>query len=356
MKFVDEAIVIVRAGGGGDGVVSFRREKYIPRGGPDGGDGGRGGSVYLIGEEALGTLADFRARSLFRAEDGRSGGGNNRTGRSGSDLVIPVPLGTIVHDAETGFILGEVIVHGERLLVARGGDGGLGNSHFKSSIERAPRKATPGRAGEERRLRLELRLLADVGLVGYPNAGKSSLLARLSRAHPKIADYPFTTLTPQLGVAQSGEHRWVAADVPGLIRGASRGAGLGLRFLNHLRRTRLLLHVIDLSLSDEGEILDRIQTIVEEIASFDPLLAIRPRWLVANKIDCLSAEDLRDRLSKLSQSLSPSVPLFAVSALTGSGVPALVDAVTSALPNLPTPPRPWEEGRRQQEEPPPPGG
>lgn len=340
MKFVDEAVITVRAGNGGDGVVSFRREKFVPRGGPDGGDGGRGGSVYLEGEEGLGTLVDFRARALFRAPNGRPGSGANRTGASGEDLVIPVPLGTLVHDLEAGILLGEVVAHGERLMVARGGEGGYGNTRFKSSVERAPRRATPGRPGEERRLRLELRLLADVGLVGLPNAGKSSLLARISRAHPKIADYPFTTLTPQLGVAEDGERKWVAADVPGLVRGASHGVGLGLRFLNHLRRTRLLLHVVDLALPDETEIDEHVRTIAGELAAFDPALARRPRWLVGNKTDRLTETETRARLGRLVALAPEGARVFAVSAATGAGVAELVGAVTAALPALPPPPGP----------------
>jgi GTP-binding protein len=343
MKFVDEAIITVRAGNGGNGVVSFRREKFVPRGGPDGGDGGRGGSVYLVGSEGLGTLVDFRARTLFRAPNGRGGAGANRTGASGVDVEIAVPTGTLVHDLDTGLLLGEIVAHGERLLVARGGDGGFGNTHYKSSVDRAPRRSTLGRAGEERRLRLELRLLADVGLLGFPNAGKSSLLARLSHAHPKIADYPFTTLTPQLGVAEDGERRWVAADVPGLVRGAAEGAGLGLRFLNHLRRTRLLLHVVDVGRADEETMLERVRTIVSEIEAFDPELAAKPRWLVANKIDLLSPEETAKRTARLAAA-SPDHPrLFAVSALDGRGVTELVRAVSEGLAALPRhPPVPAE--------------
>lgn len=335
MKFVDEATITVQAGHGGDGVVSFRREKFVPRGGPDGGDGGRGGSVYLVGDEGLGTLVDFRTRPLFRAPHGRPGSGANRTGASGRDLEIPVPTGTLVHDLEAGLLLGEILTHGERLLVARGGDGGFGNARYKSSVDRAPRRATRGRPGEERRLRLELRLLADAGLLGFPNAGKSSLLARLSRAQPKIADYPFTTLTPQLGVAQDGERRWVLADVPGLIRGAAQGVGLGHRFLNHLRRTRLLLHVVDVSLGDDSEILERVRALVAEIEAYDPELAAKPRWLVANKIDLLAPEEARRRAANLAAACPDHARLFAVSARDGSGVEALADAVGALLARPP---------------------
>lgn len=336
MKFVDEALITVQAGHGGNGVVSFRREKFVPRGGPDGGDGGRGGSIYLVGEEGLGTLVDFRSRTVFRAPHGRSGAGANRTGASGEDLTIPVPPGTLVHDLGMDLLLGEITAHGERLLVARGGDGGFGNTHYKSSVDRAPRRSTPGKPGEERRLRLELRLLADVGLLGFPNAGKSSLLARLSRAHPKIADYPFTTLTPQLGVAEEAGRRWVVADVPGLVRGAAEGAGLGLRFLNHLRRTRLLLHVVDVS-SDENDILERVRAIVAELEAFDPALAAKPRWFVANKIDLLPPEEVRARGARLAVACADHARLFSVSALTGEGLPELAGAVGEALAHLPAP-------------------
>ncbi len=340
MKFVDEALITVQAGHGGNGVVSFRREKFVPRGGPDGGDGGRGGSIYLVGEGGLGTLVDFRTRTLFRASHGRPGSGANRTGASGEDLEIRVPPGTLVHDLKAGLLLGEIVTHGERLLVARGGDGGFGNTHYKSSVDRAPRRSTPGHPGEERRLRLELRLLADVGLLGFPNAGKSSLLARLSHAHPKIADYPFTTLTPQLGVADDGERRWVAADVPGLVRGAAEGAGLGLRFLNHLRRTRLLLHVVDVSLPDEDEILDRVRAIVSELEAFDPRLAAKPRWFIANKIDLLTPEEARERCARLAAACADHPRLFAVSAREGNGIAELVGAVSDGLAHLPGRPSP----------------
>ena len=248
MKFVDEASIRIEAGDGGNGCLSFRREKFIPRGGPDGGDGGHGGSVRLIGQPALNTLADFRHRRLFRAARGHDGSGRNRTGRSGEDLLIEVPIGTIVRDASTLELIGEVTTEGEALLVARGGKGGLGNARFKSSTNRAPRRTTPGKSGERRELLLELQVLADVGLLGLPNAGKSTLLRAVSDARPKVADYPFTTLHPQLGVVWVEPHRsFVIADIPGLIEGAASGAGLGIRFLKHLQRTRLLLHMVDVA-------------------------------------------------------------------------------------------------------------
>ncbi|MEO0998483.1 MAG: Obg family GTPase CgtA, partial [Pseudomonadota bacterium] len=288
MNFVDEATIRVVAGNGGHGTLSFRREKYVPRGGPDGGDGGNGGAVWLEADKGLNTLADFRVARRFRAGNGQPGAGRNKTGRSGDDLTIRVPCGTVVSDVDTGEILGDVVDPGSRLKVAAGGQGGLGNARFKSSTNRAPRQTTNGTPGEARHLKLELKLLADVGLVGLPNAGKSTLIAAMSAARPKIADYPFTTLHPNLGVVRAGEGRsFVMADVPGLIEGAADGAGLGVRFLKHLARTRLLLHLVDVAPPDGGDPLAGLTTIASELARFDEALRDKPRWLLLNKADLL---------------------------------------------------------------------
>src|SRR3990170_830089 len=302
MKFVDEATIRVEAGKGGNGALSFRREKFVPLGGPDGGDGGNGGSVYFVGCDDLNTLADFRHTRVFRAESGQKGMGKDCTGRSGEDLPIPVPLGTRITDAGTGEIIGELTRDGERLLVARGGKKGLGNTRFKSSVNRAPRKTTLGTPGEVRELALELQVLADVGLLGLPNAGKSTFLRAVSDARPKVADYPFTTLHPHLGVVRVGESRsFVIADIPGLIEGASQGVGLGIQFLRHLKRTRLLLHLVDMAPFDPGqEPAKAVRDIEQELAGFDQRyppeegavpLAARERWLVLNKMDLLPEDE-----------------------------------------------------------------
>ncbi len=326
MKFVDEASIRVVAGTGGAGCISFRREKFVPRGGPDGGNGGAGGSVFLTGTRGLNTLVDFRYRRVWQAPGGRPGSGSRRTGASGADCDIPIPLGTLVFDKSSGEYLGEVTRDGEHLLVARGGRGGLGNTHFKSSTRQAPRQATPGQAGEERELRLELRLLADVGLLGMPNAGKSSVLQAVSEARPKVADYPFTTLIPQLGwVQREGETGFLMADIPGLIAGAAEGRGLGIRFLKHLSRTRLLFHVVDLSAGEPDELMRRITEIEAELTRYDQNLASRPIWLVLNKTDLLSPAEVARRRDRLA-AIDPRGPrpLFPVSALAGEGLEALV--------------------------------
>ncbi|MBK1734494.1 GTPase ObgE [Halorhodospira abdelmalekii] len=333
MRFVDEVSITVHAGDGGDGCVSFRREKYVPRGGPDGGDGGRGGSVYLEADEGLTTLVDYRHERLFRAEAGEAGSGRQCSGRSGSDCTLRVPVGTLVDEATTGERIGDLTAHGQRLLVAAGGRGGLGNLHFKSSTNRAPRQSIPGTPGERRELRLELQLLADVGLLGLPNVGKSTLIRAISAARPKVADYPFTTLYPQLGVVRlEAERSFVVADIPGIIEGASAGAGLGVRFLKHLSRTGLLLHLVDAVAEEWGrDPVAEARTVVAELAAFDAELAAKPRWLVVNRIDALPAEQRPERVRAIAERLDWSGPLFGISGLTGEGVSALCGAIMREL-------------------------
>lgn len=323
MKFVDESRIRVDAGSGGPGHVSFRREKYVPFGGPDGGDGGHGGSVYAIADSGLNTLADMRFHRRFRAADGESGGKANRTGAAGADIEIPMPLGTIIHDEETGEFLGEITPTTPRVLLAQGGARGLGNARFKSSINRAPRQSTPGYAGESRQLKLELAVMADVGLAGLPNAGKSTLLAAMSAARPKIADYPFTTLYPQPGVVAVDPLRsFVMVDIPGLIAGAAEGAGLGHRFLRHLSRTRLLLQLVDL-VPFEGSIAEQARTIADELAQYSETLGSRPRWLVFNKADLLTAEEAQAAAEQAVAELGWSGPWYLLSAVTGQGIDKL---------------------------------
>jgi GTP-binding protein len=336
MKFVDEASITVEAGHGGPGSSSFRREKFVPLGGPDGGDGGAGGSVYLVGREGLNTLADFRHTRRFRAESGERGASKNCTGRGGEDLHVAVPLGTRVRDADTGEDIGEVTRDGQTLLVARGGKGGWGNTRFKSSVNRAPRKTTPGEPGDVRGLALELQVLADVGLLGLPNAGKSTFLRAVSDARPKVADYPFTTLYPHLGVVWVGEHRsFVIADIPGLIEGAAEGAGLGIQFLRHLARTRILLHLVDMAPFDPAEDpAASVRAIEAEIGKFDEMraqdaedtgqvpgepLASRERWLVLNKMDLIPSAEREKRCAKLLKTLSWRGPIYRISAINGDG-------------------------------------
>jgi GTP-binding protein len=323
MKFIDEATIEVHAGDGGNGCVSFRREKYIPFGGPDGGDGGDGGSVYLEAESAMNTLVDFRHNRKFSAERGQNGMGNNRTGKSGADLVIKVPVGTLVHEEDTGELIGDLLRAGERLLVARGGFHGLGNTRYKSSTNRAPRQSKPGTSGEMRHLRLELKLLADVGLLGMPNAGKSTLIRAVSSARPKVADYPFTTLYPHLGVVRVGELRsFVMADVPGLIEGAAQGAGLGVQFLKHLSRTRLLLHLVDIGpLTDP---VTDVAVILKELEQFSPELAARERWLVFNKLDLVAPEERESRCRATIDALGWQGPVYRISGLRQQGTSALM--------------------------------
>jgi len=335
MKFVDEAWIEVLAGAGGNGAVSFRREKYIPYGGPDGGNGGRGGSVHALSDPNLNTLIDYRYVRKFAARKGENGRGSDQSGAAGGDVVLRVPVGTRICDAHSGELLCDLRLPGEKVCLARGGDGGLGNLHFKTSTNRAPRKATPGRPGEERRLQLELLLLADVGLFGLPNAGKSTLISALSNAKPRIADYPFTTLHPQLGVVRVGPERsFVLADLPGLIEGASEGAGLGHQFLRHLQRTRLLLHVIDVAPFDtDADPPRQARALVRELQRYDPALAAKPRWVVLNKIDMLDPESARAHLDALRRKLrlTRATPCFEISARSGAGLRALQLAVMAHI-------------------------
>ncbi len=333
MKFVDEAWIHVEAGNGGNGGVSFRREKYIPRGGPDGGDGGDGGSVWLVADSSLNTLIDFRHQRTHRAENGQPGRGSNRTGRSGQNLYIKVPKGTRVNNQETDEGIGELLAPGQELLVAKGGFHGIGNARFKSSTNRAPRQFTHGTKGEIRHLKLELILLADVGLLGMPNAGKSSLIRKLSSARPKVADYPFTTLYPNLGVVSAGTGRsFVIADIPGVIVGAAEGAGLGIRFLKHLSRTSLLLHLVDIApLEETVDPAQAVRSIGMELEKFSPELAAKERWLVVNKMDLLPDDEFDRQQKLLLQSLEWKGRHFAISALTGEGTKVLVSSLVDFL-------------------------
>ena len=321
MKFVDEAIIRVDAGRGGDGCLSFRREKFIPRGGPNGGDGGDGGSVFLVADSGLNTLVDFRYQRVFHAESGRSGMGNECTGKSGENLFIRVPVGTVIFDNDTDEVIGDLVESQQTLLVAQGGFHGLGNTRFKSSVNRSPRQITKGSLGESRTLRLELKLLADVGLVGLPNAGKSTFIRAVSSATPKVADYPFTTLYPNLGVVRVDAYRsFVVADIPGLIEGAAEGAGLGIRFLKHLARTRLLLHLVDITPS-EGELdpVTAFTTVSHELAQFSPELLEKERWLVINKIDLLPPNEVEQRCKQLIKKLKWKGPVYKVAAISQQG-------------------------------------
>ncbi len=331
MRFVDEAVIEVTAGAGGDGALSFRREKYIERGGPDGGDGGDGGDIYLCACEALNTLVDFRFQPRYAASNGAAGSGRQKTGARGEDLSIPVPCGTIISDDSTGEEIGDLTENGSTLLVAAGGRHGLGNTRFKSSTNRAPRRVTKGTAGDERRLRLELRLLADVGLLGAPNAGKSSFLNRVSDARPKVADYPFTTLEPCLGVVRLDYARsLVIADIPGLIEGSHQGAGLGLKFLRHLSRTSMLLHLIDIAPIDGGEPLESIRAIEAELMSYSSAFEQVPIWVVFNKIDLLD-EAARHLFIEQASVALPQRRLFFISVATGEGVQALLFSLGEEL-------------------------
>jgi GTP-binding protein len=333
MKFVDEASMKVQAGNGGRGCVSFRREKFVPFGGPDGGDGGHGGSVHLRAIEGINTLADFRISRTFKAKSGEGGSGSDCTGRSGEDLFVAVPVGTVVKDAATGEQLGDLAKQGMELLVAHGGKGGFGNQRFKSSTNRAPRQFGTGLPGEKRELALELKVIADVGLLGLPNAGKSTLISAVSAARPKIADYPFTTLYPNLGVVYVGEQRsFVMADIPGLIEGAADGAGLGIRFLKHLQRTRVLLHLIDIAPVDpDADAVRDVRAIVGELKKFSPDLVNKTRWLVINKRDLLPDAEAQARALDLVKRLKYRGRWFLISGVTGQGTKELCEAVMNEL-------------------------
>lgn len=337
MQFVDEVTVTVQAGKGGNGCLSFRREKFVPKGGPDGGDGGDGGSVILRADKDLNTLADFRYQRKFRAETGEDGRGRNCSGRRGENRILDVPVGTTVVDCDTDEVLGDLTEAGQTLVVAQGGFHGLGNTRYKSSVNRAPRQTSSGTPGEQRQLRLELKVLADVGLVGLPNAGKSTLIRAMSAARPRVADYPFTTLVPNLGVVSVAAHQsFVVADIPGLIEGAAEGAGLGIRFLRHLVRTRLLLHLVDPMPWDDGDPVDSVRVISRELERFSPTLAERERWLVINKVDGLP--DSEDECERIRKALDWQGPLFMISALSGEGVESLAQAIMR-----------WLEEQRERE-------
>jgi len=345
MKFVDEAIVKVQAGNGGRGCVSFRREKFVPFGGPDGGDGGNGGSVILRALEGINTLADFRNQRTYKARNGESGSGNGCTGRSGEDLIVSVPVGTTVRDLETGEELGDLRVAGQELAVSAGGKGGFGNTRFKSSTNRAPRQYGSGLPGEKRQLAMELKVMADVGLLGLPNAGKSTLIRAVSAARPRVADYPFTTLHPNLGVVYVGDHRsFVMADIPGLIEGAAEGAGLGIRFLKHLQRTRVLLHLVDIApLDPDADPVKDARAIVKELKAFGQGLADKPRWLVLNKSDLLTQDEAEERAADIARRLRFKGQRFLISGVTGAGTKELCEAVMRLLEET-------ERARREAEE------
>jgi GTP-binding protein len=335
MKFVDEASIRVTAGKGGNGSASFRREKYIQYGGPDGGDGGDGGNVFLEGDSGLNTLVDFRHRRSYKAQNGVPGKGQEKYGKKGEDVCIRVPLGTVVTDEASGVRIGDVTRHGQQLLVARGGRGGLGNVHFKSSTNRAPRKCTPGKAGEEIQLHLELKVLADVGLLGFPNAGKSTLISTVSAARPKVADYPFTTLYPNLGVVRIGiDSSFVIADVPGLIEGAAEGAGLGVQFLKHLQRTRLLLHLVDIAPPDQELPEDAVRKLAQELISFDAGLADKPRWLVFTKIDLVEPPVAEEIAGRVLEALDWKAPWFMISSVTHTGTGDLMQSIGRTLDEM----------------------
>jgi GTP-binding protein len=328
VKFIDEAKIEVIAGDGGNGAVSFRREKYVPRGGPDGGDGGRGGSIHAIADRNINTLIDYRFARIHRAKRGENGRGADQYGRGAEDIVLRMPVGTVITDAETGETIADLATDGQSAQLAKGGQGGLGNLHFKSSTNRAPRQSTPGGEGEHRFLRLELKVLADVGLLGMPNAGKSTLIRAISAARPKVADYPFTTLAPNLGVVRVDENRsFVVADVPGLIEGAAEGAGLGHQFLRHLQRTRLLLHIVDLAPLDDTDPVAGARAIVRELERYDRALYDKPRWLVLNKMDLIDEDERAARVAAFVKSYRWKGPVFPIAAISGEGCRELVYAV-----------------------------
>ena len=337
MKFIDEANIEVIAGDGGNGAVSFRREKYVPRGGPDGGDGGRGGSIWAIADRNINTLIDYRYARIHRAKPGERGRGADQYGRGSEDVVLRMPVGTLITDVETGELVADLATHGQKALLAQGGKGGLGNLHFKSSTNRAPRQSTPGEEGVQRMLHLELKVLADVGLLGLPNAGKSTLIRAVSAARPKVADYPFTTLAPNLGVVRVDENRsFVVADIPGLIDGAADGAGLGHQFLRHLQRTRLLLHVVDIApLDGTSDPVADARAIVKELKRYDQALFDKPRWLVLNKLDLVASEEREQRVTAFVEAYRWTGPMFAIAAINGDGCRELVYAIQDWLEKHP---------------------
>jgi len=335
MRFIDEAIISVKAGDGGNGCMAFRREKYVPRGGPSGGDGGRGGDVVMMASEHHNTLLHFRFNPEHEAQRGRHGEGSNRSGREGESIELPVPVGTVVYDAGTGEMVHDFTTKGERFLVARGGRGGRGNQHFATPTHQAPTEHEPGRPGEQRRLRLELKLLADVGLVGFPNAGKSTLISRISAAKPKIADYPFTTLEPNLGVVLVGDRTFVVADIPGLIEGAHQGAGLGIQFLRHVERTRLLVHLVDVSDFTGRDPAQDFDVILRELESFSPAMAGKPMFVVASKIDACQDRERLEAVRRVAE--ERGLPFFAISAVTGEGLDGLMYAMAERIAEIPAP-------------------
>jgi GTP-binding protein len=339
VKFIDEALIEVIAGDGGNGSASFRREKFVPRGGPDGGDGGRGGSIWMVADRNINTLIDYRFARIHRAKRGENGRGADQYGHGAADMVLRVPVGTTIADADTGAIVADLVTDGQRTLVAKGGTGGLGNIHFKSSINRAPRKFTPGEKGEQRRLRLELKILADVGLLGMPNAGKSTLIRAVSAARPKVADYPFTTLAPNLGVVRTDESKsFVVADIPGLIAGAADGAGLGHQFLRHLKRTRMLLHIVDIAPFDpDADPVGDARAIVAELERYDVALYDKPRWLVLNKLDLVPQDERAARVKAFVGAYRWKGPVFAISAVNGEGCRELAFKVQGWLDAHPAP-------------------
>lgn len=332
MKFVDEAVISVEAGNGGNGCMSFRREKYIPKGGPDGGDGGHGGDVILVADEAINTLVDFRYVRRYKAETGQGGMGSEMSGRQGENAYLKVPIGTTVIDEDTLEVLGDLTEHKQELLVAEGGRRGLGNIHFKSSVNRAPRQTTKGSEGESRNLKFEMKVIADVGLLGLPNAGKSTFIRAVSAATPKVADYPFTTLVPNLGVVSVAKHKsFVLADIPGLIEGASEGAGLGIRFLKHLVRTRILLHVVDMSPYDGSVPADNAKVIINELEKFSPELINRERWLILNKLDLVPEDEREARCKEVTDALNWKGPVYNISAITKNGTEKICYDIMSFL-------------------------
>tara|TARA_R110002110_G_scaffold271566_1_gene486961 strand:- start:60851 stop:61891 length:1041 start_codon:yes stop_codon:yes gene_type:complete len=333
MKFLDEAKIRVQAGRGGNGSASFRREKYVPLGGPDGGDGGSGGDVYFVADEGLNTLIDFYYESSYIARNGQTGHGRQCYGKDGEDAVIKAPIGTVIRDIDTDEIMGELLVPGQKIIVAQGGKKGLGNLHFKTSTNRAPRKFTRGQEGEIRKLHLELKVMADVGVLGLPNAGKSSLINAVSNAAPKVADYPFTTLCPKLGtVCIDKQTRFVIADIPGLIEGAHLGAGLGIQFLKHLSRTKLLLHIVDMT---EPSVMDDIALILQELTHYSAELADKPKWLVLNKADCVPEEDIKQYQAEIQERFGEQGNIFVISAVARQGTLELCQKIAEYLSTLP---------------------